>query len=353
MYGATEKLHSSSHFVPYNAGIAGAVDVRQFGIPAHLADKIAVNLLNEGGGAFFVPGKRRRLNCIGILLGLVTAPIVVTFLFYILTSEYRYHNPRKTIVWAALPLVWLIFVGAELFNKRGKDREPMWLGFIFCSMVLGLIVGSYAGNLMYEQSFLPYYDMMSLNDYPNVNPGAEREPGDIYLDAGFMGFVDGTELDLKIVGMYVHEDTFCVAPIVNMRVDSGFPKSGNYDFWAVGKNCCNNPPGVFMCGAAANVEAGQGLRETNLKDIDMYKHAIQQANAKYNINTEYPLMVHWVQDPLKLTDEVYKEGIKWWYVGLLCYLVVNTLLVIIALVFFARLGHIFDGWPEAGVEIVA
>ena len=42
--------------------------------------------------------------------------------------------------------------------------------------------------------------------------------GDIYLDAGFMGFVDGTELDLKIIGMYVHTDTYCVVPIVNAKV---------------------------------------------------------------------------------------------------------------------------------------
>ena len=27
------------------------------------------------------------------------------------------------------------------------------------------------------------------------------------------------------------------------EVDSGKPKTGNYDFWAVGKNCCNDPPG--------------------------------------------------------------------------------------------------------------
>jgi hypothetical protein len=340
MYGATGAKPGASPGFDF--------DIRQFMMPPQLADQIARDLLNEGSGAFFIPGKRRRLNCVGILLGLIAAPAVFSFLLYLLTSDYRYHNPRKTIVWAAVPVVWCIFVAVELFRKRGKDREPMWLGFIFCSMILALAAGTYTGGAMYEESFLPYYDMMSLNDYPNVNPATE--PGDIYLDAGFMGFVDGTELDLKIVGMYVHEDTFCVAPIVNTKLNSGVPKTGSYDFWAVGKNCCNNPPGVFMCGAAANKEAGQGLRETNMKDKANYQLAIQQANAKYDINTQYPMMVHWVQDPLKLTDEVYTEGVKWWYVALMCFIVVNTLLVFIALLFFARIGHIFDGWPEPNSE---
>merc|ERR1719269_248774 len=261
MYGAVQGAHA----IQENAH--SYERERQFEIPPDLADQLVANILKPKNetGAFFVPGKRRRLN-----------------------------------------VVWILLVAVELFNKRGRDREPMWLGFILFTMLLALSLGTYAGNAMYENTFLPYYDMMSLNDYPNVNPATE--PGDIYLDAGFMGFVDGTELDLKIVGMYVHEDTFCVAPIVNTKLNSGVPKTGSYDFRAVGKNCCNDPPGVFMCGAARNVEAGQGLRETNMKDKDNYLHAIQQANAKYDITTQYPLMVHWVQDPLKLIGEVYNEG---------------------------------------------
>jgi hypothetical protein len=331
--------------------VHGAPDARQlpdarqqFGIPPDLADKFEAALVMEEYGSLFVPGKRRRLNWMGIFWGLVTAPVVLAFEASLLTSEYRYHNPRKTIVWGAVPVIWTIFVAIEGIKKRGRDREPMWLGFILFTMLLALGGGTYAGNVMYQDTFQPYYDLMSLNDYPNVNPATE--PGDIYLDAGFMGFVDGSELDLKIVGMYVHEDTFCAVPIVNTKVDSGVPKTGNYDFWAVGKNCCSDPPGVFLCGAAHNAEAGQGLRETNMKDKDNYLHAIQQANAKYDINTQYPLLVNWVQDPLKLANAVYTEGVKWWYVGILCFVVMNTLLVILALLFFARIGHILDGWPE-------
>jgi hypothetical protein len=328
--------------------VPGGQDV-QIGIPPALADAFAAKMgLNDGASSFFIPGKRRRLNFMGIFWGLVCAPVVVTFMLYLLTSDYRYHNPRKAIVWAAVPVVFTIFVAIELVKKRGRDREPMWLGFILFTMCLALAIGTYAGNLMYQETFLPYYDMMSLNDYPNVNPATE--PGDIYLDAGFVGFVDGTELDLKIVGMYVHHDTFCAVPIVNTKVDSGVPKTGNYDFWAVGKNCCNDPPGVFLCGAAHNVEAGQGLRETNKEDKDNYLHAIQQANAKYDINSQYPLLVHWVQDPLKLAGELYTEGVKWWYVGILCFLVMNTLLVVIALLFFARIGNILNGWPTPNSE---
>merc|ERR1719375_2505343 len=66
--------------------------------------------LNGGEGSLFVPGKRRRLNFVGVILGLLTAPIIFVFVMYLLTSEYRFHNPRKTIVWATVPYVWLVFV---------------------------------------------------------------------------------------------------------------------------------------------------------------------------------------------------------------------------------------------------
>ena len=37
----------------------------------------------------------------------------------------------------------------------------------------GAIAPIHTSQVMYENTFLPYYDMMSLNDYPNVNPATE------------------------------------------------------------------------------------------------------------------------------------------------------------------------------------
>ena len=44
------------------------------------------------------------------------------------------------------------------------------------------------------------------------------------------------------------------------QVNSGVPETGTYDFWAVGKNCCGDPVGVFRCGDWHNPAARSGPR---------------------------------------------------------------------------------------------
>ena len=48
----------------------------------------------------------------------------------------------------------------------------MWLGFIFITMVLALACGIFAGELMYQWYMLPFFNAISLHEYPNVTESA-------------------------------------------------------------------------------------------------------------------------------------------------------------------------------------
>jgi len=178
-----------------------------------------------------------------------------------------------------------------------------------------------------------------------VNVGTEL--GDSYLDAGFVGFSDGSQLDLEKPASYRHGDVFCVVPIINTKVNQGVPKTGQYDFWAVGKNCCSTPPKVFRCGDYHDPATRSGLREITLEDREFYLHAVQQAMSTYDISSQYPMFFHWVKDPVEIANSYSIEGNREWRICLIGYICVNTLIIGIALVFFGRIGYLKRAYENA------
>jgi len=289
---------------------------------------------------FFVPGKRRRINFVGLFASAFVGPILFVMILTILSSEYRFHHPRRALL-SCVPgavSVWVSWVAFE--RNRVTDREPKWLGFVFFSMVFAFLSAAVAGNLNYESYMLPYYDSLSLNEYPDVN--VAETTADSYLDAGFIGFSDGsilaTGLPMNITAMYRYGTTYCVAAIINTNVNGGVPLTGTYDFWAVGKDCCDEPAGTFMCGEFKNPAARSGFRETNLKDRPYYLNAVAQAEAKYGISSQYPIFVHWTQDPVEYSMEFKRQGQELYMLSIVSYLFVNALLVCVGFIGFSRIG---------------
>jgi hypothetical protein len=293
---------------------------------------------------FFVPGKRRRLNCVGFLIGLLTGPVVFTYVLTLMCSEYRFHNPTTAKLWYSIAVVGTLFQFAFTRSYRVKDREPMWLGFITTSLILANIMGVGAGDYIFETYTVPFYDMTSLNNYPDINPSSQK--GDAFLDAGFLYFSDGTELEFNMPGQYRHGDLYCVVPIINREQNGGVPETGSYDFWAVGKNCCGDPVGVFRCGRDyANKLARSGLREIDLKDHDQYLHAVEQATVTYGIKSDYPVLVQWVQNPLDVVLQFMIDGLEVYRLWLGGFFLLNSMLAFVAMLFFSRIGKL--GWDEA------
>jgi len=298
----------------------------------------------EQEGTFFIPGKRRRLNIVGLLLTLLVGPIVFTYVISLMCSVFRFHHQNRAFAWIGLAVLATAVEFLVTRSYRLRDREPMWLGFIFITMVIALVCGIFAGELMYQWYMLPFFNAISLHEYPNVNVGTET--GEQYLDAGFMGFSDGSELDLYMPGQYRHKDLYCVVPIVNKKVNSGVPETGTYDFWAVGKNCCGDPVGVFRCGDWHNPAARSGLREISLADHDDYLLAVKQAASTYNIQSNYPILVQWLQNPLDVVLAYEAEGTEMFKLWVGGYVLFNSMVTFVAMLFFSRIGKL--DWGGAG-----
>merc|ERR1719254_368339 len=69
------------------------------------------------------------------------------------------------------------------------------------------------------------------------------------------------------------------------------PRLLSYDFWAVGTNCCGEPPNDdFECGEYSNPLARAGLRVlAGESENDLYMSAVKQAEANYGIRAANPL----------------------------------------------------------------
>ena len=88
------------------------------------------------------------------------------------------------------------------------------------------------------------------------------------------------------------DKTYCVAPIASGDSD-------NYDFWAVGINCCpGSTATLFTCGEYTNPEAHSGLKlmrggmtgpSTGLP--------CSRPEAAYHIKANHPLFFVWMKEP--------------------------------------------------------
>lgn len=284
--------------------------------------------------SLFVPGKRRRINALAIVITLLVAPVVFIYCVTLLSSEYRYHHPRTALAYVLVAAFFVWVEGLYWRSSRVSDREPMWLGFNFFAMAVALVAGCAFGNLQYNEYMLPYYNLSSLNEYPDVNVATTT--GDVFLDAGFIGFSDGSRVDLAKVSVFKEGSLYCVAPIVNMNANTTVPTTGVYDFWAVGKDCCQD--GIFRCGESRNPFARSGLREVDLHDQSQYMNAVKQAEAKYGLSTRYPILVMWMTNPLDYVLQFKVHGEEMWLAAVMGHILFNTLCIAVAAVFFARLG---------------
>merc|ERR1719240_914960 len=121
-------------------------------------------------------------------------------------------------------------------------------------------------------NYQPYYDVMNLESYPNVDPSQMN--GQQVMDAGQVGFVSGVTVDTsKSMGFY-NLEWYCVAPIIKDKV-----RTPSHDFWAVGTNCCGGPstaPTKFKCGEYNNPSAQSGLRLMKDSQRPFFRLAVQQ-----------------------------------------------------------------------------
>merc|ERR1740138_1916629 len=119
---------------------------------------------------------------------------------------------------------------------------------------------------------------------------------------------------------FKNENIYCVAPIVMTNVTNGKTQEvamKTYDFWAVGVNCCSGHVPDFKCGEYSNPDARWGLRVMDYDAREMFRLAVKEAEASFNIKAPHPIFVHWMMDPEAEVQAYKDDGFRFYmkYVG--------------------------------------
>lgn len=285
--------------------------------------------------------QRYRMNTVGIL-GCLFVPWL-TFCFVFATTSFKLHYSRPFWCWVivalfgvlTLPCLGNIYRAIKAKMRHDEGYEPSWVIFLFVTMVIAIVVGTILGNINYNSFMQRYFDYKNLNDYNYVNPSTMQ--GVQMMDAGRLKFLEGAVLDLRKAMGFKNLNTYCVAPITVTNKDNVRAELANYDFWAVGLNCCSNDMTDFHCGEYNNPRARGGLRLLEDEERAFYRLAVQQAESVYHIKANHPLFLYWTQDPAQEMESWREEGYKWFFLAMLVHFSWQMLAVGLALAGFSKL----------------
>jgi len=199
-----------------------------------------------------------------------------------------------------LPVVAFAWMTSNL--ARTGDPKPM--AFLTGTSLLAWIVAFLLGDSNYKSFMRPYYDINNLNVYPSVDPS--KYVGTQLMDAGMIQFAEGSKLLLdKSIG-FKNDDVYCVAPIVSGSQSN----QSTHDFWAVGINCCSGHSPDFSCGEYANPLAKWGLRLMDDSRRDIFRLAVKEAEASFNLKAPHPVFLYWLSDPTAEMNAYQDDGFK-------------------------------------------
>jgi hypothetical protein len=304
--------------------------------------------LYGGFGGFPKDGKiirrqRQRMNLLAVCQCLFYPWLTFCLVFGLFSFNLHYSQPWLCYlaVGAVSIIVLVIGVGAvtSIMNKIKLDesREPTWFVFLFLTMTIAIITGAVLGNMNFSSFMQRYYDYNNLNDYSFVD--ASRMRGEQMMDGGRLSFVPGSTLDLRKAMGFKNLDTYCVAPVTVSDSNQMRAELSNYDFWAVGMNCCSGDLSDFHCGEFDNPKALGGVRLLEDDTRAFYRLAVQQAEALYHIKARHPLFLYWTQEPKKEIDSWKDEGYKFFFIAMLAHFCWQLLCVVLGVVGFIRMGH--------------
>ncbi|CAJ1365085.1 unnamed protein product [Effrenium voratum] len=252
-------------------------------------------------------------------------------LIYIsLASSAHLTNPWQTYAALAVGAVLVLcffFAWLDLVAKAPPNAEPSMLGFFAFAFLLAFVAGLGLGSVSYDAYTFKWFEMTRLNIYRGVDPDVSR--GTQLMDAGFIDFLPGTHLQTNISMGYKDDQLYCVAPL-----QLGVWPPVTYDFWLVGKDCCQASRPGFSCGSTRH-EHPKGLaarRLMNQADSAFYKLAVRQAEAAYGIQAAAPLFLEPssldpTESPAALVDSAQKAMKKY----LIGYLIFQFVLVLLAI----------------------
>jgi len=251
------------------------------------------------------------------------------------STQVRYFHPQVSQLLCGLGLLVILYVAYRIWKVHKQlGIYPQFATTLFWSRFgLGLLgVAWVAGILFGDANFFlnmqPYFDILQLEVYPNVDP--TKMNGQQVMDAGQVKFVAGTTVDTKYSMGFHDLEWYCVAPIVH-----GGVSNTSHDFWAVGTNCCKGPstqPTKFSCGEYDNPAALSGLRLMKDEQRPFFRLAVQQAEAKYGIKSLQPLFFYFMEKPQEELAAYVEGGFKYAITGFFACVLVNVACLMLAVI---------------------
>lgn len=236
----------------------------------------------------------------------------LVFMLVILSKVLPWHLGLLCWVAALAILLWraavfALFVVSVLQGRYLKSVYgpslvywgwwPLWMLALCCLVVLpGLIYGSW----LWSDNLHDYFGLKRLQSYRGVD--TDIVPGDQLQDSGRVEFRGRVEVDRRHGGCFMNMGvTYCVAPITvwgTIASDLGAaPRTGSYDYFAVGKDCCSCPNWDFKCGEWNNPLANGGLRSLDEESRPFYRLAVESWMAAFRKSANHPLFFTWVEGP--------------------------------------------------------
>eukprot|EP00931_Biecheleriopsis_adriatica_P083944 TRINITY_DN5762_c0_g1_i1.p1 TRINITY_DN5762_c0_g1~~TRINITY_DN5762_c0_g1_i1.p1 ORF type:complete len:312 (+),score=56.90 TRINITY_DN5762_c0_g1_i1:99-1034(+) len=285
----------------------------------------------SGSKSAFGRPQRRAVNLASLAVCLFLPWLIFTVVYSVSSLSIHYTNPASVLLVEVLAGAVLLLLGQSAFQNLRQDYgQPSWYVFLFLTSALALTAAAFFGDSNYKTNMVPLMDIQNMNSYDVVDPSQSK--GNQLMDAGRVHFTPEAKLDIAHSLGFKNLDTYCVAPITSTD------KPGNYDFWAVGLNCCSGHMPDFHCGEYNNPSAHSGLRLMRDDLRSYFRLAVQQAEAAYNIQANHPVFFYWMQDPQTEVSAYENAAYTNWMVGVFVALGVQLVLVVVATIIFAKLG---------------
>lgn len=297
--------------------------------------------------AVYTRRQRQRMN-VNSAFGSLFVPWIMFCLIHACVSFHiHYAHPiiTKLVVgacWILTFVVGILAVKAVLLKQRKhhikkENVEPTWWVFTFITMCIAVTVATVLGTINFFSFMQRYYDFASLNVYKHVDVSTTKGPQ--IMDAAKVDFINSTVLDLTKSMAFRNLRTYCVAPITVTNENNVRTELGNYDFWAVGMDCCSGDTADFRCGEWSNYQAHGGLRLLADEERAFYRLAVQQAESTYHIRSNHPLFFYWVEDPDGGMEAWRIEGYMFFFLAMIVHFIFQCMVVVMAVLGFAHYGN--------------
>lgn len=281
----------------------------------------------------FVPGHRIRMNVVPMFLNVFVPWGAFVFTSGITSFWLMYTNPSLAwILVGAVFAVWLWMAFMAAWARRYM-ADPTWFSYTAIIVLIMAIAGTQTGVANFNTYSKPYFDIKSMKVVPDLD--ASVTPGKNVMDGGVFNFKQGNHLDSLRTWHFHWKTSYCVAPIIT---NDTVPMNQQYDFWAVGKDCCSSGASDFRCGAWGFSGTAGGIRVVDQSDLQYYRLAVQQAESIYNIMAPNPIFVQWSASPFLEVESLNQQVFK-----VYMFMAANALVVCIFLMTCAASTYSFLG----------